>query len=166
MLALALACLMSTARAEEPAIEMSPLSDGTMQGRFVVAASPEEVRAMLADPVRSGRFAPQVVNVQVLSSKGSCDEIVTTTRLPGTTMDYHSMRCRTSSGIRDSLIDSSLMQDFSAAWDYHAVEGGTEVTVKIKSVVDLPVPAYVMRVSLQSSVKTTILNLISALNGN
>jgi hypothetical protein len=154
----------SLAFADEPAVSCAPTADGAVQVQAVVPASEANIRAYLDSAVRCGTLAPGVLKVEVVAPRGSgCEEIVTTTKVPGSTMDYRSMRCRTSTGYKDTLMDSETMQDFYAVWNLRTVEGGTEVTVKVKTVLDLPVPTYLVNVGLQSSLKATMLNLISAM---
>jgi hypothetical protein len=152
--------LFRVAMAQEPTCTTTINPDGSVQVQAIVPASEAEIRAVLSDPVRCSSLAPDVVRVQVMASRGNCSEVVTTTRIPGSTMDYRSLRCRTSTGWNDTLIEGDVMEEFQAQWELRAVEGGTEVTFRVRTVLDLPIPSYLVRTGMQSSVKATMLNLI------
>lgn len=162
----ALVALIGSAQAAEPVLNCQTLSDGSVQVRTVIAAgdaTPEEIRAIVLDPVRCGQLVPDVVRTEVVARRGACEELVTTTRVPGSTLDYRSLRCRTQEGSQESLIESDYMTSFRSEWEVRQVEGGTEVTIRIRTTLNLPVPSAMVRMGLQTSMKTTMLNLIRVL---
>lgn len=162
MAMLGLICLLLQAHAADPTINTTNTSDGGVEVQMVIPATEAQVRAALADPVQAGRFTPDVVGVRVVQVQGNCDDVVTTTRVMGATMDYRSMRCHTSNGIKDTLIESSFMESYSTEWSLRTVEGGTEVTLHIRNILNLPVPTAIVRAGMASSMKTTLLNLARA----
>lgn len=156
--------LISPALATEPtttpSVSTTYNSDGSITVQTVLPASEAELRTILQDPVRVAKLAPDVVAARVVAMQGNCTEVLTTTRVPGTTMDYRSLRCATANGWKDTLIEGDMMQEFQAEWSLRAVDGGTEVTFRIRTVLDIPVPTTIVRSGMASSVKATMTNLI------
>lgn len=158
--------VVGAAQAAEPVVNCQSFSDGSVQVQMVIdpaSATEAEIRAIVMDPSRCSTLAPDVIRSQVVGRQGNCDEVVTSSRILGSTMDYRALRCRTQGGVQESLMESSYMTEYHSEWNLRQVEGGTEVTLRIRTVVSLPVPSSMVRMGMQTSMKTTMLNLIRAL---
>jgi hypothetical protein len=81
-----------------------------------------------------------VYSVARVDRRDDCDELVTKTRGLFRPLRYRSRRCRTADGYRDRLVESEDFSAYETTWALREVDGGTEVTVRVHTEVNLPVP--------------------------
>lgn len=146
-----------SAFASPPEVEMD--SAGVVFGRILVPATEADVREVVGDPVALGRLSPDIVSVTPEPS-GSCVDVVTETKGLFRTLFMRSRRCPTIDGWEDRLVQSDDFQAYETQWSLREVEGGTEVTVRVHSVVDLPVPTSVVQSRQKKSVGEVLENLL------
>lgn len=161
MLSLFLSLTLSAQAIEKPTATVQP--DGSVRVEVILPVEPSAVNRVLQDPVKCGRFTPDVVGVQVVGQRENCMETVTSTRGPGSTIDYRSLRCQTSTGVRDTLVSSESYDIYRSEWKLEAVEGGTRVILTSHVSLSLPIPDFAVRAAMQQSMPVTMMNLVSAL---
>lgn len=141
----------------EPAITVQ--ADGTYVCRVTVAASAEEVEALLADPVAAARLSPDVLSIQA-NPAGPCQTLTTTSRGMLSALKFTSKRCPTADGWHEELVASEDFSEFDGTWTVSAVDPSTtEVMYELTTKPNLPVPDAVLRQGVQRSLKTMLRNL-------
>lgn len=156
MLTLLFAAALS-ASASEPEVELDPT--GAIVGRILVPADAEAVREVVGDPTALGRLSPDVVSVQEQPS-GRCIDVTTETRGLFRSLFMKSRRCPTADGWEDRLVESEDFDAYETRWSLREVDGGTEVTVRVHTEVDLPVPDAIVQSRQKKSVGQVLENLV------
>lgn len=90
-----------------PALAQEPTGtvteDGAVEVRCTLPASPEEVRALLADPVVAGRLSPETLSITP-TSRGPCTELGMRVKGPFDPIALTTLRCPTPRGWKYSLV--------------------------------------------------------------
>jgi hypothetical protein len=158
MMTLLLALTLS-AMGAEPEVELDP--SGTIVGRIVVPADAAEVREVVDDPVACGRLSSDIVSVQSEPAAHSrCVDVTTETKGLFRTLFMRSRRCPTADGWEDRLVQSDDFDAYETRWSLRPVDGGTEVTVRVHTEVDLPVPSSLVQSRQKKSVGEVLENLV------
>jgi len=142
--------LQLTAFAAEPRVDVD--EGGQVVGTMVLPATQDRVRDVLEDPVQCAELSPEVYSVTQVGHNDDCDELVTETRGLFRPLRYRSRRCRTADGFRDHLVESEDFSAYETSWALREVDGGTEVTLRVHTEVNLPVPASVVEKRSRKSV--------------
>jgi len=132
---------------------------GVIVGRILVPAPAADVREVVGDPVALGALSPDVVSVTPQAS-GKCLDVVTETRGLFSTLFMKSRRCPTVDGWEDHLVQSDDFDAYETKWSLREVDGGTEVTVRAYTEVDLPVPTSVVQSRQKKSLGEVLENLL------
>jgi len=157
-----------TAQAEPPKVDVE---NGAIVGRILVPATPADVRRVVDDPVACGELNPDVVSVKSqpdhteattppTKKDDKCFDVVTETRGLFSPLHYRSRRCATVDGWEDRLLESSDFKSYESHWSLREVDGQTEVTLSVKTQVDLPVPQSIVETQSKRSVGKTLDNLL------
>ncbi|MBM4390862.1 MAG: SRPBCC family protein [Deltaproteobacteria bacterium] len=154
--------LLSTAAlAQDPSTLVE--SNGTVVVECVVPQSEAEVRALLADPQRAGALTPEVLQVQTIS-RGDCLTLGVTVKGAWDPLTYTSQRCPTAHGFKFKLLESDDITAYEAEWKLAPQPGGgTRVTYRVLTEVDLPVPKSLVRKGIIDSAKETLKSLVRQL---
>jgi hypothetical protein len=121
-----------------------------------VAATPEAVRAALADAeVALGRN-PDVRAVTVAPGDGDCASVVVTTRGMAAPFTYRALRCPTADGFREVLVASDHFAVNETIWSVTAMPGGARVTLRVTTEPRLTVPEWVLRRAVAASAEATV----------
>jgi len=145
--------------ATDSEVEVEVDAAGAVVGRMFVPAPAADVREVVGDPVALGRLSPDVVSVSPEQS-GPCVNVTTETKGLFRTLFMKSRRCPTVDGWQDSLVQSDDFSAYSSQWSLREVAGGTEVTVRTYTEVDLPVPTSVVQGHQKRSVGEVLENLL------
>ncbi len=138
-------------------------SDGAARVFVVVLDSEAAVRAALLDPAAAAALPPEVLAVDTIAT-GKCVTLGVTVKGAWDPLRYTAQRCPTVTGYRYHLLQSDSITRYEAEWSLLPhVGGGTEVTYRIITEVDLPVPNALIRQSVLVSAKDTMLALIKRL---
>ncbi len=149
------------AYAQEPVGSMDDA--GVASVSVVLPQSEAEVRAALADPEVAALLPPEVLAVRTLSS-GRCVTLGVTVKGAWDPLQYTTQRCPTADGFRYKLLQSDSITAYSAEWSLAPhVGGGTEVTYRVSTEVDLPVPRALVRKNVLVSARDTVLALVRQL---
>ncbi len=157
---LALLALALSASAAPP--EVSSEDDGTVVGHVVIDAPADAVRAVLGDPVRTGDLSPDVLSVENVGGEGDCHDLKTETRGLWRSLTYRSRRCPTAEGWHETLLEPGDFSELASTWRVETHEGGTEVTLRVQTDVNLPVPQGVLRRHERRNVLEILGNLTRA----
>jgi hypothetical protein len=146
------------ALAEEPIPVMD--SKGTIVIKTTVPQSEETVRAALADPEQAARLPPEVLGVTTLTS-GKCVTLGVTVKGAWDPLKYTTQRCPTAHGYKYKLLGSESLTAYEAEWSLLAQPGGgTEVTYRVHTELDLPVPRALIRKGMLQSARDTLAALV------
>lgn len=138
-------------------------SGGTVQVECFVAASESEVRALITDPHVAAKLTPDILAIKTLT-KGECLTLGVTVTGAWDPLTYTSQRCPTATGFKYKLLQSDDITAYEAEWKLEPqTDGGTKVTYRIKTEIDLPVPQSLVRKGVIASAKETIQHLIEKL---
>ncbi len=151
--------LLAQALAAEPVITAQ--TDGSIVGTTAIAASPEAVRALLADPVACGTLSPDILSVTVTPA-GKCSMVDVVSRGAWNPLKWRSLRCPTADGWRDDLVSSDDLQAMHSEWHVvAAADGTTTVEYRTNTQVSLAgVPASLIHQGMMQSAKTTLVRLV------
>lgn len=127
-----------TAFAAEPQVDLD--HDGQVIGTVVVTATEAQVRSVLDNAEMLGELSPQVIDVHATTLPDGCEELVTETKGMFRNLTYTSRRCRTAKGWDDTLVQSDDFSEYRASWEASPVDGGTRITVRSRTNVNLPLP--------------------------
>lgn len=144
--------------ATEPVSSVDP--SGNVSVTCVVPQSEAAVRAALSDPESAAALPPEVLSVTTLS-RGSCVTLGVTVKGAWDPLQYTTLRCPTPRGFKYRLLQSDSITAYEAEWSLapHA-GGGTEVTYRVRTEVDLPIPHAMVRKGVLQSAKDTVIALI------
>lgn len=153
------------ARADTPKVDVE---DGTVVGRILLPVKPSDVHRVVDDPVACGKLSPDVVSVKSRpdatsrspSGRDRCYDVTTETRGLFGPLHYRSRRCATKDGWEDRLLQSNDFTAYESRWSLREVDGQTEVTLRVKTAVDLPVPQSVVDTHSKQSVGKILENLL------
>ncbi len=138
-------------------------ADGTVEGVVVVGAPPDRVRAYIADIAMTRKLAKDVVSVDVVKD-GGC-ELVTTYASSFIDVTYVARRCPTETGWIETLLESEQFADYYAEWFIAPVSNGIELRFRLRTDLDMPVPARLVRGALKRSVMGTLVAIQADLGG-
>jgi hypothetical protein len=126
----------------------------------VVPQSEAEVRAALADPEQAALLAPEVLGVTTLT-RGTCVTLGVTVKGAWDPLKYTAKRCPTARGFKYALLQSDTLTAYEAEWSLvPQASGGTEVTYRVRTEVDLPVPKALVKKGMLQSARDTLLALV------
>ena len=162
MLFLVAAGLVVASPGSEPATEPVSAVDpsGIVSVTVVVPQSEADVRAALSDPERAAALPPEVISVTTLA-RGNCITLGVTVKGAWDPLHYTTLRCPTPGGFKYRLLQSDSITAYEAEWSLvpHA-GGGTEVTYRVHTEIDLPIPRALIRKGVLQSAKDTVMALI------
>ena len=145
------------ALAAEPTIATS--SDGTVVGRVLVDAPEAEVRELLSNPQAVRSMQPEVRAVQSTPS-GSCQVVDVKTDGPLNTLDYKALRCPTTKGWRETLLQSDDFNALETEWRLTPTPNGTQVEYRVRTELDMAVPDALVQRGVQKTVGRTLVELV------
>lgn len=154
--------LWAAASAAEP--ELSVQEDGTVIARVLVQAPEARVRQVIPELQGEG-VNSNVLNV-VRKPKGNCEAIQRTTRGLMRPLELNTEFCPTTTGWRERLVSSSDFTTYEAAWTLRPqADGSTGIEFRVRSEVNLMVPASLLRTGTVNGVKETFTALLARLRG-
>ncbi len=131
--------------------DVSTAADHETTGRVIVAANADMVRAFLADPTRVASVDSGPAQVEV-EDEGSCKLIRTIVTHPLASIRYRSRQCPNSSGFRTELVESTDLTAFHSEWAVRAIQGGTELIYKVRTIPSIAVPQFLVDRQTRASV--------------
>ena len=152
------------AGAGEPAPTVRAV-DGGYVASIVVSASPEAVRAVLADAGDLGLRTADVLSVEVVP-RDACVEVHVSTRGLTRPLTYRALRCPTASGYRESLLETGDFKKYESEWRIESFEGGSRVSFRVVVDPDVPVPRVVVLQNVKRSTAAAVVRLRDRLAGS
>ncbi len=153
--------VIGVAAAAEPTAYMDDA--GTAHVSAVVSQTEAEVRAALADPQLAAALPPEVLDVKMLKmlGQGACITLGVTVKGAWDPLSYTTQRCPTAHGFTYQLVKSDSITAYEAEWSLapHA-GGGTDVSYRVRTEVDLPVPRAMVRKGVLQSARDTVVALV------
>ena len=155
---LALGLSPAASAADLPSISSSSSSDGVTM-RMLVQAPIDEVRSVLSRAETSVTLSPDVMELHT-TDQGNCERVEVSTRGLFSPMRYVGLRCPTSEGWSETLVESEDFTHYDVEWTLSPTDEGTMVTYRIDvSLKNLPVPDRVLHSNLSSSMKHVMASL-------
>ena len=145
----------------DPVVEIT--ADGTVEGSVIVGAPPDTVHAYLADIATTRKLGKDVTGVEVVKA-GGC-ELVTTHASSFIDVTYVARRCPTDTGWIETLLESKQFSDYYAEWIVTPVRSGIRLTFRLRTELDMPVPARLVRGTLKRNVMGTLETIQAQLGG-
>lgn len=147
--------------AQEPVGSMDDA--GVASIKVVLPQTEAEVRAALSDPESAAALPPEVLSVTTLGG-GRCVTLGVTVKGAWDPLQYTAERCPTAHGFKYKLLHSESITSYEAEWSLAPHSGGgTEVTYRVRTEVDLPVPRAMVRKGVLVSARDTVLALVRQL---
>lgn len=152
--------LLARALAADPVI--TEQADGSIVATATIAASPDVVRAALADPVACGALSPDILSVTATPA-GKCTMLDVVSRGAWNPLRWRALRCPTADGWRDDLVSSTDIQSMHSEWRVlAAADGTTTVEYRTNTQVSLAgVPDSLIHQGMMRSAKDTVVRLIA-----
>ncbi len=132
--AVALAC---------PPPEVETADDHETTGKVLVAADLATVRAIVADPARVAKIDSGPAQIEV-SDDGACKLIRTFISHPVASVRYRARQCPKGDGFRTELVESDDFKAYHSEWGVRAVQGGTELVYKVRTIPNISVPQFLV----------------------
>ena len=153
--------LPALASADEPVVMAEP--SGEVRGAVHLAASPEAVRARLADSAELARASEDVVSA-VAEPVADCDRLVLKVRGLFSPFHVETERCPTPDGWSENLVASSMFTEWRSDWVVMPLaDGTTRVEYVVYTELDAPVPMGMVRQRTVRSVRRCLERLQASL---
>lgn len=157
-----LCCWVGSAHAAS--VTRTVADDGTVDVRMVMSVPLAAVQAFLARGVDTMSLGSDILSVSSQPS-GECEEMAVKTRGVFQPMSYTVRRCPVPGGWRSTLVRSEDFVRHDTEWLALAVEGGTEVRIRVRVQPRLPVPMFVIRKAVGNALAQTLETLNDKLQG-
>ena len=141
---------------QEPTIAMS---DSGLKATIVVHAEPEQVKLLLADPEALYELSPDVVSVQILETRGECQELRTETKGVFSNIVFIELRCPSANGVTHRLVESDTFSRYNVDWSVREVEDGTELTYELEASLSSPLPDRLLHQFAADAAATQLANI-------
>lgn len=140
--------------------QITVAKDGTVTGEILIDAPTKVIQDILNDT--TGEFTKLTEDVFTVSAsgKGFCEEVTRTTRGFLHPFSFRTLRCPTSRGFEEHLIESSDFRIYQTRWDLEEGQGGTRITYSVKTEFYSPMPKAIVRKNIVRSVTDAIDNLV------
>lgn len=133
---------------------------GTVVVRTVVPDSQAAVLAALRDPEAAALLPPEVLGVTTLN-RGECVTLGVTVKGAWDPLKYTTQRCPTKNGYKYKLLQSDTLTAYEAEWSLASARtGGTEVTYRVRTELNMPVPKLLVRKGMLQSARDTLIALV------
>jgi hypothetical protein len=133
--------------------------DGTVRMSMEIDASEADIRAILADTSGSLMdLSTEVLSVQSLP-KGTCEDVKRETKGVWRPLKWRSLRCPTANGWHEELVTSDDFSAFETEWRLEAVDGGTIVTYRVRTELNMAIPQTVVRDGIVKGARNALVNL-------
>lgn len=118
-----------------------------------MAAPVEKVAAVISDPPAIGRIDGTVTVTAV--PDGECQMVTTKVDHPIASVLYDSRVCAEGEGTWHALLADDGMKSFESYWTVEAVDGGTKLGYRVRTLTNLMVPQWIINRSSSKSVTHT-----------
>ena len=152
--ALCVGCLLwaAPASASDQAV-VHITDDGTIVAKMAIGATEAQIREVLADTEGAlAGLSPEVLSVEAVP-KGTCEEVTRRTKGMFRPFKFRALRCPTSNGWKESLLESSDFGAYASEWQLTPNGSQVEIVYTIKTELNAPVPAALVRSNLRDSAK-------------
>lgn len=148
-------CVASVAALGAPAFaspQVETASDHEVTGRVVVAADAATLRKLVSDPVKVAAIDVNGAQIEV-EDEGQCKLVRTFIAHPIASIRYRARQCPKGEGYRTELVESGDLEAFHSEWAMRAVQGGTELIYKVRTIPRIAVPQFIVDRQTRSSVE-------------
>jgi hypothetical protein len=147
------------AEAGEPSVRQ----EGDTVVVVAVASAPAvDLRRILADPQRVQALFPDILDEQVELAADGCIRIQRRTRGLLRPFVLLARRCPTAEGYREELVSSDDFEAYTSEWVVGVDDAGaTRVEYRIRTALDVPVPASAVTAAVRKSALRAVMSLVS-----
>jgi len=138
--------------------------EGGWMATVVVPSAPDVVRAALADVGDPALRSRDVISMEITPHNG-CQEVRGRTRGLSRPLTYHTLRCPTATGYRETLQETGDYKQFESEWRIDPVEEGSRVSFRTVADPDLPVPRALVLANMKRSTLAMVNALVDQLAG-
>jgi hypothetical protein len=137
--------------------------DGFVRGQLALDVAPAEVRKALLDGEALAETSPDVRDA-VATPAGPCQRMALEVKGLFSPFEVQTERCETADGWVERLVDSDVFTAWESTWTVSATpEGGTLLHYAVRTELDLPVPASMVRQRTARSVHRTLDHVAASL---
>jgi hypothetical protein len=150
--------LLTIATAQEPVVTVT---DNGVKATIVVHAEKAEVQALLEDPDTLYSLSPDIVSVNVVETKGSCQQVETAAKGLFSNIEFTELRCKNSQGgVSQRLVgENDTFSRYNVDWTVREVEEGTELTYELDASLAAPLPDRVMHEAAGNAASGQLANI-------
>ncbi len=155
---LLLAPMAALAGSDTPRVTVT--NDGTVVGRMVLDADEAVVREVLTD-LHPTKNSSDVLEIRFVR-EGSCASIFRKTRGLFSPLELRTRLCPTSTGWRESLVETGDFNAYETVWELQPSDGGgTDLSISVTSKVNLMVPQSLVNRSAVRSMRESFADILS-----
>lgn len=166
---LALVAMISSAPAmaadPPPSPTVQVLPDGTVEGRVLLPIPPARAAAAVADGKTAMKYNTSVVQMASRPVDG-CELLDLTVKGWFVPVEINLHHCATADGYSQQLVTAGVFTRWDARWSAKPKGTGTEVTYRIHTDFNLPVPRSILISQTASSVRSELRRLAAGLRGD
>ena len=140
-------------------------ADAGIRTDVVVAATPDQIRAAMADPVAAIELCADVISARVVGRSGDCSILLVTTRGLVAPLGFMTRRCPTAEGWAETLVSSDDFDRQDTTLRLEPVSGGTRIVLEVHSEPRLPLPRRLLQSEIAKSTVATLENIVRKVTG-
>ena len=149
--------LLSLSFAQEPTVTVT---DNGVRATIVVHAEKEEVQKLLEDPEELYNLSPDIVSVEVVETKGHCQQVETAAKGVFNPIEFTELRCKNSQGVSQRLVgENETFNRYNVNWTLREVDDGTELTYELDASLASPVPDRLMHEMAGDAARDQLANI-------
>ena len=131
-----------------------------MRATIVVHAEKEEVQKLLEDPEELYNLSPDIVSVEVVETKGHCQQVETAAKGMFNPIEFTELRCKNSQGVSQRLVgENETFNRYNVNWTLREVDDGTELTYELDASLASPVPDRLMHEMAGDAARDQLANI-------
>lgn len=142
--------------------EIEVRDDGAVFATEVMAAQADDVRALLSDAEALAALSPEVRKIET-TQRGRCQEVATETRGLLRPLRLRSLRCPTTDGFREELMEVGDFSAYEVEWAVRDADGGARIEYSVRVVPELAVPSALVQQGVERSTRTLFENIARTL---
>ena len=153
------AVVSSVAAAADPVEPQVRYEDDLLVIEAVVDRPASEIRPLLGDIQMMSDISPDILET-TSQAIGTCHKVTRKTRGIWRSLELNLLRCPTADGWKETLLKPGDYTAYESHWEVRDAPGGSHLSFKLRTEVNLPVPDALVRRQVQSASKQSFLTLV------
>lgn len=133
--------------------------DGLLVIEAVVGRPVSEIRPLLGDIQMMSDISPDILET-TSQAIGACHQVTRKTRGLWRSLELRLLRCPTADGWKETLLQPGDYTAYESLWEVREAPGGSHLSFKLRTEVNLPVPDALVKRQVQSASKQSFLTLV------